>query len=129
MTTDDISYMPIDFCPEPMTMSELAETNCKDCRWCTILLGEFYMVHDHVWEQAQSEPKARFLCIGCLEERLGRMLTPDDFMDVKLNDPNKPQRVSSRLRKRLTGKAAYSTNGPYRACRACLSRPQATSYQ
>jgi hypothetical protein len=100
-------YIPIDFSPEPMTMAELAETNCTDCRWCTILLGEFYMVHDHVWEQAcQSEPKTNpaetFLCVGCLEERLGRLLTPGDFMDVKLNNPNKPQGVSSRLRKRLT---------------------------
>jgi hypothetical protein len=103
MTPDDTPYMPMDFCAEPMTMAELA--NCHDCRWLTTALGEFYMVHDHVWEQAcQVSPRAipRFLCIGCLEERLGRMLTPDDFMDVKLNDPNKPQGVSSRLRKRLT---------------------------
>jgi len=33
------------------------------------------------------------------------MLTPDDFKDCLLNDPDKPQGASSRLRKRLTGKA------------------------
>jgi hypothetical protein len=101
MTTDD--YMPyMDM--EPLTDAELFETNCNDCRWCTLLLGEFYMVHDHVWKQAsKSEPKAnlRFLCIGCLEERLDRMLTADDFTDCKLNNPNKPN-AGSRLRKRLT---------------------------
>src|SRR5262249_38235056 len=82
------------------------------CRWLTTALGEFYMVHDHVWEQAcQVSPRAipRFLCIGCLEERLGRMLTPDDFKDCLLNDPDKPQGASSRLRKRLTGKAPLSS--------------------
>jgi len=128
MTTDDVPYMPIDFSPiamadqtsneevwifegedyfpEPMTMAELA--NCHDCRWLTTALGEFYMVHDHLWGQAcQVSPRAipRFLCIGCLEERLGRMLTPEDFTDCLLNDPDKPQGASSRLRKRLTGKA------------------------
>jgi len=37
------------------------------------------------------------LCIGCLEERLGRHLTADDFMDVPLNDLSIPN-TSSRLR-------------------------------
>jgi hypothetical protein len=86
---DDTLYMRIDF--SPMTMSELAGTNCTDCRWCTPLLGEYYMVHDNVWKAAGMEPEGGCLCIGCLEERLNRMLTPDDFMDCKLNDPNKPQ--------------------------------------
>ena len=93
--------------PELLSDTELA--NCHDCRWLTTALGEFYMVHDHLWEQVcQVSPRAipHFLCIGCLEERLGRMLTPDDFTDCLLNDPDKPQGASSRLRKRLTGKAA-----------------------
>jgi hypothetical protein len=103
MTPDDTP--PMDFCAEPMTMAELAKANCTDCRWCTPLLGEYYMVHDHVWKAAGMEPEGGCLCIGCLEERLGRMLTPDDFKDCLLNDPDKPQGASSRLRKRLTGKA------------------------
>ena len=102
---DDTLYMRVDFSPAPMSMAELAKANCTDCRWCTPLLGEYYMVHDNVWKAAGMEPEGGCLCIGCLEERLGRMLTPDDFTDCLLNDPDKPQGASSRLRKRLTGKA------------------------
>jgi hypothetical protein len=77
-------------------------TNCVDCRWDTINLGEWYMVRDDVWEQAcRREPKPAYLCIGCLEERLSRTLTPDDFIDAPVNDPT-DKRSSSRLRARLT---------------------------
>jgi len=101
---DDTLYMRVDFSPAPMSMNELAKTNCVDCRWATLPLNEWYMVQDSVWKAAGMEPDGGCLCIGCLEERLGRMLTPDDFMDCKLNDLNKSD-ASSRLLKRLTGKA------------------------
>jgi hypothetical protein len=101
MTPDDTP--PMDFCAEPMTMAELAHTNCVDCRWATLPLNEWYMVQDSVWRAAGMGPEGGCLCIGCLEERLGRMLTPDDFTDCKLNDLNKSDgSASSRLRKRLT---------------------------
>lgn len=35
------------------------------------------MVHDAVWAAAHMD--AGFLCIGCLERRLDRLLTPADF--------------------------------------------------
>lgn len=42
------------------------------------------MVHDEVWLEAN--PKGRgMLCIGCLELRLGRLLTKDDFTDAPVN--------------------------------------------
>ena len=57
---------------------------------------QWYMVHRHVW-QAAGMPKDRvlgydetdgnFLCIACLETRLGRILTPDDFPDLPVNEP------------------------------------------
>ena len=40
---------------------------------------EVYIVHNKVWEQAGMKPYGGCLCIGCLETRLGRRLTPDDF--------------------------------------------------
>ena len=52
-----------------------------DCGVGTITLGEWYMVKDKVWEQAwagrrkswQSKvPGQEILCIGCLEQRIGR---------------------------------------------------------
>lgn len=39
---------------------------------------EWYRVHDAVWASAGMTDG--FLCIGCLEKRLGRRLRPDDFL-------------------------------------------------
>jgi len=39
------------------------------------------------------------LCIGCLERRLGRRLTPADFTDAPANDPS--DRDSGRSRRFL----------------------------
>lgn len=55
---------------------------------CTICDGEDvgYMVHDEVWQSAGFEPDD-VVCIGCLTERLGRKLTPTDFVPAAgLND-------------------------------------------
>ena len=56
------------------------------------------MVLDTVWLKAGMSDG--YLCIGCLEKRLGRMLTARDFTSVVLNDPDHPwhtKRLSSRL--------------------------------
>ncbi len=58
---------------------------------------EHYMVHNGVWAEAGMPPSTikaygetdgNFLCIGCLEIRLGRSLTPDDFTSVLINGPS-----------------------------------------
>jgi len=41
--------------------------------------SEIYTVRDAVWAKAGMEPFGGCLCIGCLEERLGRRLKPKDF--------------------------------------------------
>ena len=41
------------------------------------------------------------LCIGCLEQRIGRTLTARDFADVPVNGPDQPN-ISDRMRDRLT---------------------------
>jgi hypothetical protein len=90
----------------PEIILEESSPNCADCRWDTVCLGEWYMIHDEVWEQAcRREPKPvwEILCIGCLEERLGRALTADDFTDCRINDPTLPN-TSSRLRDRMRKK-------------------------
>jgi hypothetical protein len=58
---------------------------CADCGTDTAQ-SEIYMVHDHVWQTARG-PDPGFLCIGCLENRLGRQLTAGDFEPVPVNDP------------------------------------------
>ena len=57
--------------------------NCVDCNMDTFpndaRTSEWYMVHDSVWlaagmpkREPMTESPGDFLCIGCLEARLGR---------------------------------------------------------
>jgi hypothetical protein len=47
---------------------------------------EVYTVRDAVWKAAGLKPFDGCLCIGCLEQRLGRKLKPKDFQrDHPLN--------------------------------------------
>jgi hypothetical protein len=78
------------------------DSSCVDCGFDTIEAGETYMLHDNVWEEACAG--AGLLCIGCVEQRIGRQLTPSDFVDCPLNrgeigGVRLPQ--SDRLRSRL----------------------------
>jgi hypothetical protein len=58
---------------------------CRDCGADTIAGGECYMVADEVWQQSGLEYHDGKLCIGCLEERLGRQLNSSDFIWCLLN--------------------------------------------
>jgi hypothetical protein len=55
---------------------------CVDCGRDTGPCGlrEYYSVHDAVWAAAGMAPTGGMLCLGCLECRLGRQLTNDDFV-------------------------------------------------
>ena len=60
---------------------------------------DWYMVSDNVWKQAvpHFEPtqeyanlnKREFLCLDCLEKRLGRKLTKEDFLNSETTSKNK----------------------------------------
>jgi hypothetical protein len=41
---------------------------------------EVYTVKSKIWEASGMQPMGGCLCIGCLERRLGRRLTTNDFM-------------------------------------------------
>jgi len=72
-----------------------------DCVDCGRDFEENYIVNDGVWAAAGLEPEGGRLCIGCLERRLGRRLTRDDFeADNPANEVGHWQ--SLRLRDRLT---------------------------
>lgn len=76
---------------------------CSDCSEPTSIKGqksEYYMVKFNVWKQANPAERADFLCIGCLEARLGRTLTPEDFALVPLNFISKDKQ-SDRLLDRM----------------------------
>lgn len=82
---------------------------CMDCGVCTNCNGEYYMVHDEVWYSAiTAMDKRHMLCIGCLEQRLGRLLTKDDFIDAPVNEIWL-EVGSTRLKDRLQKVAASAT--------------------
>jgi len=83
---------------------------CDDCGLVVIGLRshehEWFMVHDEVWAEAGMpiDEKHEYsgegvLCVGCLEQRLGRRLTSKDFPQLPVNDLDWQ---SERLRSRLT---------------------------
>src|SRR6516165_9738117 len=41
--------------------------------------SEIYQVRESVWKQSGMKAWGGCLCIGCLEKRIGRQLTPKDF--------------------------------------------------
>jgi hypothetical protein len=58
---------------------------------------EVYTVHNAVWKAARMEPYGGCLCIGCLEKRIGRRLTPKDFVrDHPFNSTPGTQRLLER---------------------------------
>jgi hypothetical protein len=57
------------------------------------------MVHNDLWKAAGMMPDGGFLCIGCLETRIGRQLHPNDFTDAPINNPGDPW-DTERLRSR-----------------------------
>jgi hypothetical protein len=84
--------------PEPLSRLSVA------CAKCGCDYDEFYMVHDHVWAAGSLDKYDGWLCVGCLENRLGRKLRPDDFNDAPINREIATDQ-SLRLRDRL-GRAA-----------------------
>jgi hypothetical protein len=73
-----------------------ARSHCLDCGLDTIEAGEFYMVRNDVWPVS---PMAGMLCVGCLEERIGRRLRRDDFTSAPINAES-GRRRSDRLKAR-----------------------------
>ncbi len=72
---------------------------CKDCHMETYRT-EGYDVFPKVWKEANKEDNTGwkgtgYLCIGCLEKRLGRNLIGDDFTQRMI-----PNNTSERLKSR-----------------------------
>jgi hypothetical protein len=83
-------------------------TYCTACGECVLDedgAGEWYMVTADVWEAVMpNDPgdMTLFLCVECLEERLGRRLTSGDFTDAVVNAMNLVDDSRGRLFDRLT---------------------------
>lgn len=77
---------------------------CRDCGASTAprdsagdimdFTWEWYVVWPRVWRKAVPDAGeidyggGGYLCVGCLEARLGRRLRPGDFADVPANLPS-----------------------------------------
>jgi hypothetical protein len=57
---------------------------------------EVYMVRASVWKAAGIEEMGGCLCIGCLEQRLGRNLRPKDFPRHPFNSMPGTERLMQR---------------------------------
>lgn len=75
-------------------MKEDTEALCKDCGLDVAPQDEesgtwhWYMVHDHVWLQSGLGKDDGYLCVPCLEARIGRLLSADDFPRLPINNPD-----------------------------------------
>jgi len=92
------------------TISELKEYlkefDCVDCGENThrLFLREYYMIDFDLWNSVMVSQNTGMLCIGCLETRLGRKLTTDDFIEAPINYGffGASERMKDRLGPRFT---------------------------
>lgn len=60
---------------------------CMVCNMDTNITNEYYMVQDEIWnEVTKNLDHDGMLCVGCLEDILGRKLTEKDFTNCPVND-------------------------------------------
>lgn len=81
---------------------DIDATFCVLCGVNTSCVGgiaEYYMVHDDIWRKYGCFNG--MLCIGCLEDRMGRQLVAADFTDCPVNTDEDDIR-SARLVDRLS---------------------------
>lgn len=70
-----------------------SKRHCRKCGVNTSDIGEYYMVHDDLWQgvidrwkiPADQYGQVGMICIGCFEKLLGRQLTSQDFTDCEAN--------------------------------------------
>jgi hypothetical protein len=58
--------------------------DCLDCGRDTLALGDYYMLRDPVWLEANPDDEG-MLCLWCVQVRLGRLLRQGDFSLAPVN--------------------------------------------
>lgn len=65
---------------------EYPEFKCVSCGVNTLQLGEYYMIHRELWVAVTGKrERKKMMCIGCVEQRLGRALNFHDFTTAPVN--------------------------------------------
>jgi len=70
------------------TTKEKRHNSCQSsdiCRVCKKKLDYIYHVYDEVWALSGLKPSGSVLHVECLEKRIGRKLTFDDFPGTSCN--------------------------------------------
>lgn len=75
---------------------DVTDWRCLDCRVDMRTVDEYYLLRDELWLSVVPD-RVGHLCIGCVETRLGRQLSPDDFQPGRASLDG---RYSARLRDR-----------------------------
>lgn len=110
-------------------MPDTGHFDCRDCGMDTRdgVGGEIYLVHDELWQQYGPEGGIGCLCVGCLEDRMGRRLTVSDFKDARtpgggweINFNNEYH--SARLRDRTQSGAGNEVTSTNRVLAAFFTR-------
>lgn len=78
---------------------------CVDCDVNTHYINEYYMVQFSLWNSVMESQNTGMLCIGCLEDRIGRTLATEDFIDAPINYGffGWSDRMKDRLGSKFTG--------------------------
>ena len=75
-----VNTAPGCFNREQMEQAMALDWNDQGVKQTVDASSEVYTVKPKVWKAAGMEEMGGCLCIGCLEQRLGRTLTPKDFL-------------------------------------------------
>lgn len=79
------AHVAIRICREALQIfADMAIFSCQDCMIDTVETRNYYMVHNEVWQQANPKNHG-MLCLPCLQRRLNRRLTLDDFTGAPIN--------------------------------------------
>ena len=81
---------------------------CNDCGVDCAEIGEFYMAKPEIWDTL-GLGWGDNLCIGCLEQRIGRRISLRDLSRL----PNSPWECGIRMMARMFG-PSITTRKPYR---------------
>ena len=100
LPSDDETLTKNEFLHFMIEVVDIMDTSeCVLCGVNTMDIGEYYMVKRNLWKKYGAYGDG-VLCIGCLEERMGRRLVRADFTKAPVNVEERDNR-SIRLIARL----------------------------
>jgi hypothetical protein len=89
-----------------LTTRAIARIKCDACGINIIKAGDYCMLQDEIWQEQFGLGWGDNLCIACIEQRLGREVTRDDFINCpQVEGYAMSLTLASRLRRKPRAKA------------------------